>query len=157
MPLSPIIKKLPSLFSFHCNEFSKLRLNLRRHFPGFLIFKRQHFVFLYEMQDGWWRMLTISYVAERLLGTLRKAQLGFLGRKRWAWGTLLGVRCDLNARESVQVRRTEFVKQRSGMKTWLRLFHCINALIKGECWLYVPNGCKNIYYCLAQEPDFQIR
>lgn len=51
----------------------------------------------------------------------------------------------------------EFVKQRAGMKTWLRLFQYINALIKGECWHYVPNGCKNIYYCLAQEPDFQVR
>lgn len=47
MPLT-ISNKEKFFFSFHCNEFSKLRLNFGRHFAILLIFKQEHFVMLCE-------------------------------------------------------------------------------------------------------------
>lgn len=51
----------------------------------------------------------------------------------------------------------KFAKQRAGVKTWLGLFQCVNVWIGGKIWHDISNGCKNIYYCALQDPDFQVR
>lgn len=79
------------------------------------------------------------------------------GQKGWTWGRLMGVMFDLNTSDLVQVERME-LKQRTCINTWLRLFQCIHALIKRrKVCRDLSNGSKKIYYCLPQEPDFQVR
>lgn len=78
-------------------------------------------------------------------------------KEKMGIGKAQGVQFDLDICDLVQVRRMEFVKQRAGVKIRLGLFQCISTLVKREKWHNVSNGRKNIYYCSAQEPDFQVR
>lgn len=67
------------------------------------------------MKYARWAVANFGYLlcCRELLG---KAWLGFLGKKGWAWGRLVGVRFDLNTCDLVQFRRMELVRQRAGMK-----------------------------------------
>lgn len=60
---------------------------------------------------------------------------------------------DLGTYDLLQVRGMEF-KQRAAVKIWLGSFQCTSASITGHNG---SSGCKNTYYCPAQEPDFQVR
>lgn len=93
------------------------------------------------------------YAVERLLGRFGKAWPGFHRQKGWVWGRLRAVQLGLDTWDLVPVGAMEF-KQRAGVKTCLGLFQCTSSSIKGH---NVSNSCKNIYYCPAQEPDFQVR
>lgn len=94
-------KKKSSFFSFHYNEFSKLKLNLGRCFIGFLIFKKVAFCIYIENTQvgGNANFEYFFYAAEMLLGRFGKVGLDFLGGKDgfgedsgesgWTWAPMI--------------------------------------------------------------------
>lgn len=77
MPLT-ISKKEKFLFSFHCNEFSKLRLNFGRHFAIPLIFKQEHFVMLCGTYGGGWQQNLFPVLQEACQRNLGNYGLEFM-------------------------------------------------------------------------------